>query len=100
MVSAAEYRKLVSRHRFLGYRLARPRVGASRTSTPTHEYKHGRERDLTDELALALHDSRARDCPRCGLPCVGTACYCERCMKLAAAVLAAKLPLDALALRD
>ena len=99
MVSAAEYRKLVSRNRRMGFRLARPYRGASRTSTPTHEYKHGREVELTNELLLVAHDSRAHDCPRCGLPCVGTACYCERCMKLAAAVLAGELPREAIDLR-
>ena len=100
MVSAADYRKLVSRNRRMGFRLARPYRGASRTSTPTHEYKHGREVELTNELLLVAHDSRAHDCPRCGLPYVGTRFCCERCMELAASVLAAKLPLDALALRD
>jgi hypothetical protein len=98
MVSAADYRKLVARNRLMGFRLARPYRGASRTSTPTHEYKHGREVSLTDEL-LSAHGSSVHDCPRCGSPHVGSACYCERCMMLAAAIIAGELPQDAIALR-
>jgi hypothetical protein len=100
MVSAADYRKLVSRNRRMGFRLARPYRGASLTSKGQHEYKHGRERRLTDELIAVAMDLHSRECPRCGLPYVGSRFYCERCMKLAAAVIAGELPRDAISSRD
>ena len=99
MVTAAQHRKLVSRNRRMGFRLARPYRGASRTSKGQHQYKHGRERRLTDELVAVAIDLHSRECPRCGLPSVGTRFYCERCVRLAAAVLAGELPREAIALR-